>query len=85
MTIRSTSKCDNDNNNDDSDDVSQSSTSLNQGPLQMKPKLRSKVIEDIEQCLEGDGYMKRGSYEYVKNNLYKRIVDIINPSSEMDI
>ena len=42
-------------------------------------------MEGGEQCLEGDGYMKRGSYEYVKNNLYKRIVDIINPSSEMDI
>ena len=49
----------------------------------MKPKLRSKVMENVKQCLKGDGYMKIGSYEYVKNNLYKRIVDI-NPSSDVD-
>ena len=32
----------------------------------MKPKLRSNVMENVKQYLEGDNYMKIGSYEYVK-------------------
>ena len=50
----------------------------------MKLKLRSKVIEGVEYYREGDGYMKKGSYAYVRNNHYRKIVDIINPWSEVD-
>ena len=28
--------------------------------------------------------MKKGSYKYVRNNHYRKIVDIINPWSEVD-
>ena len=75
MTIRSMSTCDDDDNdNDDSDNVSYIFTSLDQSCEIYKHKLRSKVIKDVEQFIQGDGYIKRGSYEYVPNKRYKRIV-----------
>ena len=65
MTIRSMSTCDDDDNdNDDSDNVSYIFTSLDQSCDIYKHKLRSKVIKDVEQFIQGDGLIKRGSYEY---------------------
>ena len=56
MTITLTSTCDGDDH--ESDDVSHPYTSLNQGLRQMKLALRSKVIGDVIQCIQGDGYIK---------------------------
>ena len=75
MTIRSTSICDNEDiDNNHSDDISYPRISLGQVSRWIKHKLSSKVVEDVVQCIQEDSYIKRGSYECVKNNLYKRII-----------
>ena len=54
--------------------VSRPYTTLDQGPRPLKHTLRSKCINDVEQFLDPNGEIPRGSYEKTKKDLHTKIV-----------